>query len=166
MSFRGFDASKAVSGQCVTVIYQSMEATFTVDVIQPGTESEQRVSLGKADISGVKSNYSYKGKTICPVPTVSIGTKVLREGIDYDISYENNINAGTASIIIAGKGNYKDIAMKEFKIKPIASKITVSKTKFKAGALKKKAQKIRIKVVGSNGKRTFKYPKKRISVSK
>lgn len=49
--------------------------------------------------------------------------------------YEDNKNVGTAFIIIAGRGNYKDIVMKKFKIKPIASKIEISKTKFKASVL-------------------------------
>ena len=168
ISFSGFDASKAVNQQRVTVIYQSLETTFTVDIIQPGTETtpERKISLNQADISGIKSSYSYSNKNICPVPTVKIGTEVLREGIDYDISYENNKNAGTAFIIITGKGTYTDIVMKKFRINPIASKITVSKTKFKAKTLKKKAQKARIKVLGSNGKMTFKYSQKYISISK
>lgn len=168
MSFRGFDSSKAVNQQRVTVVYESLETTFTVDIIQPGTENttEKKISLNQADISGVKNSYSYSRKDICPVPTVKIGTKVLREGIDYDISYENNKDAGTAFIIITGKGTYTDAVIKKFRIKPVASKITVSKTKFKASALKKKAQKTKIKILGSNGKVMYKYPRKYLSISK
>ncbi|MEY8390250.1 hypothetical protein D3Z36_07650 [Lachnospiraceae bacterium] len=168
MSFSGFDASGAVNQQRVTVVYKTMKAAFTVDIVPPDTEapSETKVSLKKADISGIKSSYSYTKRNVCPVPTVRIGKKVLTKGIDYDISYENNKNAGTAFIVIMGKGNYTDIVIKKFRIKQIASKITVSKTKFKASDLKKNAQKFRIKIVGSSGKTAFKYPKKYISVSK
>lgn len=186
MSFSGFDSSKAMGRQRVTVVYQSMEAVFTVDIIESntevpsdtevppdteikpvvGTSSEKQISLAKADISGVKASYTYAKKAFCPVPIVKIDTQVLKRGIDYDLSYENNTDAGTASIIITGKGNYIDTAVKKFTIKPAASKITVSKTKFKAKTLKKKSQKTWIKVAGSNGKITFKYSKKHIFVSK
>ncbi len=35
---------------------------------------------------------------------------------DYTVSYENNINAGTASLIITGKGNFKDSYVYEYDI--------------------------------------------------
>lgn len=44
--------------------------------------------------------------------------KRLKEG-DYDISYENNVNAGTATITATGKGNYTGSASNTFTIDPI-----------------------------------------------
>ena len=37
-------------------------------------------------------------------------------GIDYTVSYRNNINAGTATVIVTGRGNYEGTAVKTFKI--------------------------------------------------
>lgn len=168
ISFSGFDSSKVVSQQRVTVIYQSMRSTFTVDIIKPGSETKptKKISLKKAGISGIKSSYPYRKRAIRPTPIVRIGTTTLKNGKDYDILYENNKNAGTAFMIITGKGNYKDVIIKKFKIKPIASKISASKTAFKASALKKKTQKFKIKISGGSGKVAYKYPKKHISISK
>lgn len=45
-----------------------------------------------------------------------IGTALI-ENEDYTISYENNINAGTATVIIEGTGNYKGKIEKQFQIK-------------------------------------------------
>lgn len=49
-------------------------------------------------------------------PTVFIDG--LKEGVDYTVSYKNNINAGKASVVISGKGDYKGSVTKEFTISP------------------------------------------------
>lgn len=41
-----------------------------------------------------------------PKPTVSFNGRTLEEGKDYTLSYENNVKAGTATVIIHGKGNF------------------------------------------------------------
>ena len=40
----------------------------------------------------------------------------MNDKTDYDVTYEKNINAGTATVIITGKGNYTGTIKKEFKI--------------------------------------------------
>ena len=45
----------------------------------------------------------------------------LEEGIDYTVSYKDNINAGTATVTINGKGDYLGTITKTFKIDPITS---------------------------------------------
>lgn len=37
-------------------------------------------------------------------------------GTDYTVSYRNNIHAGTATVIVTGRGNYEETAVKNFKI--------------------------------------------------
>ena len=44
---------------------------------------------------------------------------VLSAGTDYDVSYEKNQNAGTATVILTGKGAYGGVLRKTFKIKPV-----------------------------------------------
>ncbi|MDO4356923.1 MAG: hypothetical protein Q4E13_10485, partial [Clostridia bacterium] len=46
------------------------------------------------------------GKPITPTVTVRDGDAELTVGTDYTVSYDNNINAGTATVTITGMGNY------------------------------------------------------------
>ena len=80
-------------------------------------------------VSGVEENgYRYTGKPIKPEVKVYDGTVLLKEKIDYTISYKNNVNANMnepsdtktpPTIIITGKGNYSGKETIYFKIKPI-----------------------------------------------
>lgn len=49
---------------------------------------------------------------------VKLGRQTLAAGTDYEVVYENNINAGTAVLTIIGKGNYSGIFTVEFEILP------------------------------------------------
>ena len=59
----------------------------------------------------------YSGSPITPVPIVTIFNTVLNKDTDYVVRYEDNIDIGTASIIITGKGDYKNSITKTFKIR-------------------------------------------------
>lgn len=48
----------------------------------------------------------YTGKSITPTPTVKDGSRTLTAGVDYTLAYKNNIQIGTATISIVGRGNY------------------------------------------------------------
>lgn len=51
--------------------------------------------------------YTYTGSAITPPVVVKWkGSKTLKEGTDYILKYELNVNPGLAGIIIKGKGNY------------------------------------------------------------
>ena len=80
------------------------------------------------------SSFVYDGTAKKPDVIVKDGEKTLVKGTDYLInSYSNNVNAGTASVIVVGKGNYHNSATKNFTItpKPIAmTTITVSPFSF------------------------------------
>ncbi len=49
----------------------------------------------------------WTGKRVTPKPTVKDGKKTLKLGVDYKLSYKNNVNPGTATVTITGMGNYK-----------------------------------------------------------
>ena len=51
----------------------------------------------------------YTGQEIKPEIIITNGSIKLQENKDYTISYNNNVNAGTANVTITGKGNYKEI---------------------------------------------------------
>ena len=58
----------------------------------------------------------YTGNAITPVITITDGGKVLREGTDYNVIYENNVNNGTATVKIKGIGNYSGSKSVSFEI--------------------------------------------------
>ena len=47
------------------------------------------------------------------------GTRWLSEDTDFTVTYANNVNAGTASAILTGTGNYTGSVTKDFTIKPL-----------------------------------------------
>lgn len=65
--------------------------------------------------------YTYTGEAITPVPVVKYGKEVLAEG-NYTVSYEDNIEVGTAAVIITCAANSRFAGVKRvtFSIKEAA----------------------------------------------
>ena len=72
-------------------------------------------TLSNATISSI-SDQSYTGYAICPAVTVYVNNILLREGMDYTVSYSNNINMGTATVTITGIGSYSGTRTTTFRI--------------------------------------------------
>ena len=60
---------------------------------------------------------TYTGSPIVPELTVKDGETALSKDTDYTVKYQNNLNAGTATVTLTGKGNYSDSVSKTFTIK-------------------------------------------------
>ena len=73
-------------------------------------------SVKKASVSGL-SEQGYTGKQVKPDITVRVSGRTLQKDRDYTLTFANNINIGTASVTIKGKGNYKGSVTKTFEIK-------------------------------------------------
>lgn len=73
--------------------------------------------LSETTITDIPS-YEYCKKDICPEPEIKIGDKVMQKDVDYELSYENNRNRGTATVTITGKGNLSGTVTKNFEITP------------------------------------------------
>ena len=71
---------------------------------------------------------TYTGSPIVPKLTVKDGETALSKDTDYTVKYRNNLNAGTATVTLTGKGNYSDSVSKTFTIEPksITPVVTVS----------------------------------------
>lgn len=111
------------------------------------------------DISGASvavANKTYTGKALKPAPTVKLGGATLVAGTDYGVSYKNNVNVGTATVQIAGKGNYQGIATKTFTIAKAASSIKLA-AQSKTYTGKALAYTGKVTKSGSAGKVTYKY---------
>lgn len=71
----------------------------------------------------------YTGKAWKPAPVVIINGTTLTANKDYKVHYQNNINAGYATVIVSGKGAYKGEVAKTFKItalKAANAKLTIT----------------------------------------
>ena len=73
------------------------------------------------------SSQTYTGNSISPLPTITYNNKTLKKDTDYTLSYSNNINAGTATITITGKGNFTGMTSMTFIItQKSAEKLNIS----------------------------------------
>ena len=61
-----------------------------------------------------------------------LGKTLLDEGVDYKLSYANNIKAGTATITVTGKGDYRGSASGSFTIGKASQAISAKSTATKA----------------------------------
>lgn len=64
------------------------------------------------------ADQTYTGSPITPTVTVyKAGTTTpLTPGTDYDVAYSDNVNVGTATVTVTGKGNYASTKTTTFKI--------------------------------------------------
>ena len=77
-------------------------------------------TIAQAPISGAMianiPSVTYDTKAHTPEVTVTFNGSTLKAGKDYDVAYTNNINAGTATVTVTGKGNFTGTASKDFAI--------------------------------------------------
>lgn len=99
--------------------------------------AKQEPALQNVSVTGVKAQ-TYTGKPLTQKVKVKDTTtgKLLKEGKDYTVSYENNVNAGTASAVIRGVdgSGHTGVLRVDFTIAPqnVAKKVkaTVQGKKF------------------------------------
>ncbi|MBR1763379.1 MAG: leucine-rich repeat domain-containing protein [Eubacterium sp.] len=94
----------------------------------------KKTSLAKATVSGIK-NKTYTGKALTQSVTVKLGSKTLKKGTDYKITYTNNKSVGKATLKITGINAYSGTISKTFKINPkgtTLSKVTAGSKSFTA----------------------------------
>ncbi len=86
---------------------------------QDGTAS-YRVNIGRKSIEGLTamgiSDMIYTGKQITLEAGLRDGDKILCEGIDYVVTYVNNVETGTATVVYTGFGNYTGSFSETFEI--------------------------------------------------
>ena len=54
----------------------------------------------------INQTYTFDGTEQKPAVRVELGGKTLVENTDYTVEYMNNVNAGTANIVVTGAGSY------------------------------------------------------------
>ena len=102
--------AKGSGSAVITATLGSFSKSVTVNVAYK--------DLSKCTATLNTTSYVYDGKAKTPSVTVKDGQKTLANGTDYTVSYSSNVNAGTATVTITGKGNYKNSKSLTFKIEP------------------------------------------------
>jgi len=87
--------------------------------------SYKKTDVSTLTVSGI-SDKEYTGKAIKPSVTVKNGSKTLKKGTDYTVSYVGNVNIGKAAVIITGRGAYTGSVAKTFDIVPAKTTLSVS----------------------------------------
>ena len=114
VSSRGTVKAKALGTAIITV-------RAAGDAAHEAGRATVKVTVAKRPITGATfkgvMNRAYTGKAVTqPSLKVKFGGRTLREGVDYEVSYENNGNVGTASVTIKGIGNYTGEKAIKYKI--------------------------------------------------
>lgn len=118
-------------GNPVTTYIYAMESVY--NIYNPG--DDENVTIKKAykldaanvAISVAADKLYYTGAELTPQVSVTDngGAKVNPEA--YEISYKNNVNAGTATVVVTGKNEYVGTMTKEFTINKATCKLTVNR---------------------------------------
>ena len=98
----------------ITAGGQEEQGSYRVRFVQ-GTLTIVPASLATATLSAIPAQ-TYTGSQIRPAVTVRQGSTTLRAGTDYDVKYANNVNAGTATVTVTGKGSYTGTRTTTFRI--------------------------------------------------
>ncbi len=83
------------------------------DIDGSETNADQALAF---EVVGLQTKVVYTGSKITQDFDVYYGDEILREGVDYKVSYKNNVNVGMATITITGKGNYEGKTTETFTI--------------------------------------------------
>lgn len=95
--------------------YQNITCGLYVNKIDQSPVPTDDILSASVEIVG---EYVYTGGQIIPAVNITFGGKTLRNGIDYILTFRDNILAGSATVIISGNGRYFGQTMRSFEILP------------------------------------------------
>lgn len=75
-----------------------------------------RNTVANAQVTLAPTSFVYSGAACTPQVTVEIAGTILAEGVDYLVSYANNVDVGTGQVTVSGKGDYIGTLTKTFAI--------------------------------------------------
>lgn len=119
-------------------VQNGIEIDYQTGASRLVTDESGKTEIANCKITISPEKYTYTGSAL--KPTVQVyDNSVLLDASDYTVSYQNNVNAGTADVIITGKGNYTGTVTKHFTINPrsiSATKTSVGNVAYTGKALK------------------------------
>ena len=129
-----YGKTKLVKGTDYTVSYKNNKGAGTATVTLTGkgdytgtrkvTFTIKPAKLSKCTFSALKDAV-YSGAAKKPAVTVKFGATKLKKGTDYTVAYKNNIEVGTATVTLTGKGNFTGTKKLTFAINP--KNVSISK---------------------------------------
>ncbi len=166
VSDSGLVTGKAAGTATITVKAEASknynQAQKTLKVTVTKETSVQKLSDCKVTLAA--TSYTYDGKAKMPAVTVKNGATTLTSGKDYQVSYANNTNAGTATVTVTGKENYTGKVTVKFTIKKAGNTITAANVTKTAST---KAQSVSLNAKTKGGaKLTYKSNNKYVTVDK
>lgn len=121
-----FNRATLTAGNDYTVSYENNINAGTAKIIITGIGdhftglTEKTFTINSAEISGCTfapiADVTYNTKAHTPEVTVAISGRTLEADKDYTVSYASNVNAGTATVTVTGKGNFTGSANTTFTI--------------------------------------------------
>jgi len=78
---------------------------------------KRSLKAGALTISLEQDTYVYTGREIRPAVEVKDSGRLLTEGTDYQVSYQNNTQTGQGQVTVSGLGSYEESKMVSFTIK-------------------------------------------------
>lgn len=121
-----FNSATLTAGNDYTVSYENNINAGTAKIIITGIGdhftglTERTFTINSAEISGCTfapiADVTYNTKAHTPEVTVAISGRTLEADKDYTVSYASNVNAGTATVTVTGKGNFTGSANTTFTI--------------------------------------------------
>ena len=110
-----YDGKKLVKGADYTVSYRNNKNAGTATVTLTGkgdftgtrkvTFAIKPAKLSKCTFGALKDTV-YSGTAKKPAVTVKFGSRKLKKDTDYKVAYRNNVEVGTATVTLTGKGNF------------------------------------------------------------
>jgi hypothetical protein len=88
-----------------STVYFASNAKAVTDYVSVGKDIDKYIKT--VALKDTTATYTYTGEAIEPEITVTAKSGVtLTEGVDYEIVYEDNVNAGSAKFYVQGLGDY------------------------------------------------------------
>ena len=88
--------------------------------------AESALEMSECLIYLSTKTYTYDGNAKEPELTVICNGITITQGADYTVSYTDNINVGTATVTVAGIGNYSGTAIRTFTINQAPPSLEIS----------------------------------------
>ena len=98
---------------------------------QSGTLTRRKYDFTQVTVSDI-SDYVHTGSAIEPDVTVKYGDNILTKGVDYKVTYTDNVELGIAGVTLTGMGEYGGTITKNFAILPREMKVSITNRR-KAG---------------------------------
>ena len=106
--------------------------TFEVNVVGSGTttaDTEAKKNIALSTVKGITDKAYTGNQTTQSIKVMFNPCTELIPDVDYTVSYKNNVNVGTATVTITGKGSYTGTIEKTYSIRKDESIPVVTDTK-------------------------------------